>query len=266
MRKHLPIGDFKWMDEKELQNWRNFVGTRGCILEVDLLEYPKELHDLHNDYPCAPQRVMVGYPMVEKLIPTLEDKKRYILHCENLKLYESLGMKVTKIHSGISFTQRDWFKPYIDLNTRLRAEAKNDFEKGFLKLLNNLVFGKTMENTLKCVDIRLVSRGEKGEKKAKKLAAKPSFEGCTILDENLVAMHMHKTSLGFYKPLYIGMCILELSKTLMYDFHYGYIKPKYGHKAELLFTDTDSLAFLPISQKMLMRDSTPPTWKPIPKA
>lgn len=135
-----------------------------------------------------------------------------------------------------------------------------------MKLMNNLVFGKTMENILKCVDIRLVSRGEKGEKKAKNPPAKPSFEGCTILDENLVAMPMHKTSLVFYKPVCIGMFILELSKTLMYDFHYGYIKPKYGHKAELLFTDTDSLAFLPISQKMLMRDSTPPTSKPIPEA
>lgn len=89
----------------------------------------------------------------------------------------------------------------------------------------------------------MVGGAEKGRKKAKKLAAKPSFEGCTIFDENLVAMHMHKTSLFFYKPVYLGMCILDLSKTLMYDFHDRYIKPKYGDNAKLLFTDTDSLAY-----------------------
>lgn len=119
---------------------RNFVGTRGgtygCILEVDL-EYPEELHDLHNDYLCAPERINVNG--VEKLIPTLGDKKRYILHCEKLKLCESLGLKVTKSHRGISLTQRDWLKPYIDLNTRLRAKTKKDFKKDFFKLMNDSV-------------------------------------------------------------------------------------------------------------------------------
>ena len=153
-----------------------------------------------------------------------------------------MGLKVTKIHRGISFTQRDWLKPYIDLNTRLRAKATNDFEKDFFKLMNNSVFGNTMENIRKRVDIRLVSGGEKGEKKVEKLAAKPSFEGCTIFHKNLVAMHMHKTSLVFNKPVYLGMYILDLSKTLMYDSHYRYTKPKYGDKAKLLFTATDSLA------------------------
>lgn len=150
MRKPLPVGDFKWMDEKELQNWRNFVGTRGgnygCILEVNI-KYPEELHDLHNDYLGAPERINANG--VEKHIPTLGDKKRYILHCKNLKLYESLGLKVTKSHRGISFTQRDWLKPYIDLNTDLRAKAKNDFKKDFFKLMNDSVFGKTIENILK---------------------------------------------------------------------------------------------------------------------
>ena len=173
----------------------------------------------------------------------LGDKKRYILHWEKLKLCQSLGLKVTKSHRGISLTQRDWLKPYIDLNTRLRAKAKKDFKKNFFKLMNDSVFGKTIENILKRVDIRLVGGGEKGRKKAKKLAAKPSFEGCTIFDENLVAMHMHKSSLVFYKPCLSWVCILDLSKTLMYDFHDRYIKPKYGDNAKLLFTDTDSLAY-----------------------
>ena len=78
---------------------------------------------------------------------------------------------------------------------------------------------------------------------AKKLAAKPNFEGNTFFDENLIGIHMKKTELIFDKPVYLGMCILDLSKTLMYDFHYNYVKPKYGDNAKLLFTDTDSLMY-----------------------
>ena len=139
------------MNKKELANWRT-IG--GCILEVDI-EYPKELHNLHNDYPLAPERLEVNG--VEKLIPTLNDKKKYVVHYENLKQYESLGMKITQFHRGIKFKESEWMKKYIDLNTRLRAEAKSDFEKDFFKLMNNSVFGKTMENIRNRVDISLVS-------------------------------------------------------------------------------------------------------------
>ena len=131
MCKKLPTGGFKWMTEEELENWRD----HSCILEVDL-EYPEGLHDLHNEYPLAPERLMIN--KVEKLIPNLNDKKRYVLHYENLKLYESLGLKITYIHRGIKFEESDWMKPYIDLNTRLRAEAKNEFEKDFFKLLGTV--------------------------------------------------------------------------------------------------------------------------------
>jgi len=98
MSQPLPVGDFKWMKEKDLDNWEKF----SCILEVDL-EYPKELHDLHNDYPLAPERITVN--RVEKLIPNLADKKKYILHCKNLKQCLDLGLKLIKIHRGISFKE-----------------------------------------------------------------------------------------------------------------------------------------------------------------
>ena len=116
---------------------------------------------------------------------------------------------------------------------------KNDFEKDFFKLMNNSVFGKTMENIRNRVDVKLVS----DRKKAEKLSAKPNFKHCTIFDENLVAIQMTRTKLTFNKPVYCGMAILDLSKTLMYDFHYGYILPKYGKNQKLLFTDTDSLCY-----------------------
>ena len=148
-------------------------------------------------------------------------------------------MKITQMHRGIKFEESDWMKKYIDLNTKLRAGAKSDFEKDFFKLMNNSVFGKTMENIRNRVDISLVN----SEKKAKKLAVKANFKHCTIFSEHLCAIDMKKKNLAFNKPVYLGMCILDLSKTLIYDFHYNYMKLKYGEKAKLLFTDTDSLAY-----------------------
>ena len=105
--------------------------------------------------------------------------------------------------------------------------------------MNNSVFGKTMENIEKRVDIRL--KTDKGE--ARKLSARPNYDHCTIFDENLVAIHMKPVKLYYNKPVYLGMCILDLSKNLMFDFHYNYMKPKYGDKAQLLYTDTDSLIY-----------------------
>ena len=206
-------------------------------MEVDL-EYPRSLHDLHSDYPLAPERVEVN--KVDKLIPNLRNKKKYVIHYENLKQYLSLGLKLTRVHRGIKFKESGWLEKNIALNTDLRTAAKNDFEKDFFKLMNNSVFGKTMENIRNRVDIKLVN----DKKRAEKLSAKPNFKHCNIFSEDLVAIHMKKTKLVFSKPVYLGMSILDLSKTLMYDFHYNYIKRKYGDKAELLFTDTDSLKYL----------------------
>ena len=232
MSKLLPTHGFKWMKTSELETWE----LHSCILEVDL-EYPKKLHDLHNDYPLAPEQIVVN--KFEKLIPNLWNKKNYVIHYENLKQYLNLGLKLTNIHRGIKFKESQWFKKYIALNTDLRTKAKNEFEKDFFKLINNSVFGKTMENIRNRSVIKLVT----DKIKAEKLAAKPNFKHRNIFKEDLIAIHMKKTSLTFDKPVYLGMCILDLSKTLMYDFHYNYIKRKYGDKAKLLFTDTDSLMY-----------------------
>ena len=178
--------------------------------------------------------------LVHKLIPTLSDKEKYVLHYRNLQLYTYLGLKVTKIHRILEFNQSPWLKQYIDFNTKKRMNAKNAFEKDFFKLMNNSVFGKTMENIHhKRVDVRLII----DEKKLLKMASKPTYVSNKIFNENLVAVHKIKEQLTLNRPAFIGMCILDLSKTLMYDFHYNYITTKYGDKAKLLFTDTDSLTY-----------------------
>ena len=243
MSEKLPTHGFKWLLDREigklfnnqvLQVWEKIP----CILEVDL-EYPENLHDLHNDYPFCPERVECKNG-VKKLIPNLRDKTKYVIHYKNLIQCLRAGMKLKKIHSGIKFVESEWMKPYIDKNTNLRAMAKNNFEKDFYKLMNNSVFGKTMENLRNRVDVRLVNTKEK----LRKLVAKPNLKSPPkIYSENLVSVHMRKTSLLMNKPIYLGMCILDLSKIIMYDFHYNYIKSKYADKAKLLFTDTDSLMY-----------------------
>ena len=260
MSQYLPTGGFRWMTEKQinkidLAKYKE-DSKKDIILEVDL-EYPEELHDLHNDYPLAPEKVKVTKDMlseycqnisekynistglVSKLIPTLGKKEKYVLHYRNLQLYIDLGLKITKVHRVLEFNQSPWLKQYIDFNTEKRKNAKNAFEKDFFKLMNNSVFGKTMENIRKRVDVRLVT----DEKKLTKYTSKPTYVSSKMFNENLVAVHKIKETLTLNRPAYVGMCILDISKTLMYDFHYNYIKKKYGHEAKLLFTDIDSLTY-----------------------
>ena len=242
MSEKLPIHSFKWLSSGEMEKLFNnrvvqIWEKTPCILEVDL-EYPENLHDLHNDYPFCPERVECKNG-VEKLIPNLRNKTKYVIHYKNLIQCLKAGLKLKKIHRGIKFIESEWMKPYIEMNTNLRTKAKNNFEKDFFKLMNNSVFGKTMENIRNRVNVKLVNT----EERLKKLSAKPNYKSCKIFNENLISVHMKKTSLTMNKPVYLGMCILDLSKTIMYDFHYNYIKPKYGAKAKLLFTDTDSFMY-----------------------
>ena len=148
-------------------------------------------------------------------------------------------MKLVKIRRALEFSHSKWLKGYIQFNTDMRTVAKNDFEKNFFKLMNNSVFGKTMENLRKRVDVKLMVDGDK----LKKMVASPSFVRAKVFSGGLVAVKKVKEVLLLNKPAYVGMSILDISKTLMYDFHCNDIRKVYGDRAKLLFTDTDSLMY-----------------------
>ena len=145
---------------------------------------------------------------------------------------------MVQVHRVLQFDEKPWLK-YIDFNTEMKKNAKNSFEKDYFKLMDNSVFGKTMENIRKRSNIYL----ETDKDHFLRQTAKPTFISCKIFNENLVAVNMKKERMMLNKPSYVGMCILDMSKTLMYDFHYNYIKRKYGDRVKLLCTDTYSFYY-----------------------
>ena len=136
-------------------------------------------------------------------------------------------LKLKRVHWVIEFQQSKWMKAYIMLNTRLKKDAKNEFEKDFFKLINNSVFGNKMENIRNHKDMKLVT----SDKKYLKYVMKPNFKDGHLFSKHLLAMEMGKTEIKMNKPVYLGQAILELSKTLMYEFHYENMRPRYGSKA-----------------------------------
>ena len=185
--------------------------STGCVLEVDL-EYPKELRELHNDYPLAPDKIEIKREMlsdyhlkiadyynipignVKKLVPNFFDKEKYVIHYENLNLYLRLGLKLKKIHRILEFNQSQWLKQYVDFNTQKRIEAEKNGDKdrkALYKLMNNSVYRKTMENLRSRIDVRLVSN----KKGYLKWTSKPSYMSHKIFGNDLVAIRKNKFTL-----------------------------------------------------------------------
>ena len=177
MRQYLPINNLKWVKninsiEQKLMNIKNNSST-GYVLNVDL-EYPQELHDIHNDYPLAPEKIKVSKECfsdsclkignvrnitigtVKKLVRNLRKKNNYVIHYRNLQQCLELGMELKKIHRILKFKQSDWMRPYIDFNTQKRTIWNNEADKNFLKLMNNSVYDKTTENLRKRIKLRTV--------------------------------------------------------------------------------------------------------------
>ena len=241
MSQPLPNGGFKWINcgnvnPKSLVDKYATEKDHGYLLEVDV-SYLKELHNLHNDIPFMCTKMKVNG--VEKLITNLYYKRKYIIHIRALKQALDHGLMLEKIHRCIKFKQSPWMKEYIDFNTRLRTAAENDFEKDFYKLMNNSVFRKTMENIRRHRNIKLVNNKEE----YLKTVMKPNFKSGTLLGPDLMGCEMGKVKVVMNKPVYLGQAILDLSKIIMYEFHYDYMLPKYGNNIKLCYMDTDSFVY-----------------------
>ena len=192
-----------------------------------LSKYCKSIADKYN----------IKVDDVKKLIRNLGNKTKYVVHYKNLQLYLSLGMKLTKIHRVLNFKQSDWVKKYIDINTKKRMGATNDSEKDFFKLMINSVYGKTMENLRKRINVRFVNN----KKDFLKYTSRPTYITHKLFNKNFAAIHEIKQVLVLNKPIYVGFTVLDFSKWLTYYFHYNFIKKNFN--AKLLFTDTNSLTY-----------------------
>ena len=191
MSQKLPVNGFEWGEDllkfnaSFLKNYDE-NSDKGYILEVDV-EYPKNLRKLHSDLPFLPERMKIN--KCNKLVCTVQDKENYVVHIRALKQALNHGLILKKVHRVIQFNQEAWLKPYIDMNTELRKEAKNEFEKDFFKLMNNSVFGETMENVRNHRDVKIVKTNEKRNK----LVSEPNYHTTKHISENLLTKEMKKT-------------------------------------------------------------------------
>lgn len=290
MSDRLPQGNFKWVLNPESYDTEKILSLEvspkdknpltintGYFIECDV-DYPAHLHDKHNDLPFMVEHRKPGklssyadalvskskddglmkYKPSKKLIGTLGSKKKYVIHYRNLQQALKNGLILTKVHRILSFDQSAWLAAYIKSNTDKRALAKNDFEKDFYKLMNNAVFGKSMEQVRNHIDYRIVCTTEQ----ARKLLSSPLAGDTSIINEGdngTFGIAMKKKKVILNKPIFAGFAILELSKNHMYDFHYEHMMKLYPsiedqeltetihhpvkRELELLMTDTDSLVY-----------------------
>ena len=257
MSEKMPHGNLRWGSADESPNpYRDWNGDTGAFVEVDL-EYPEHLHDLHSELPMAPENVDItsswlskkqmelckGKPTKDnhKLTPHFHTHHNYICHARNLKFYLEHGLRITKVHRVLYFDQSNWLEPWIRGNTERRAKAKNDFEKDFYKLMNNAVFGKTMEDVRGRQKLYFITQ----ENTYRKHTGRPAYKQTMGFgNENFRIVTEEAPFVLLDKPIYAGVAILELSKVLMYWFHYDIMQPKFGaENLKLCMTDTDSLMY-----------------------
>ena len=179
-----------------------------------------------------PERLKIE--KVEKLVANLHDKTEHVIHIRNLKQALNHGLISKKFHRVIKFNKKTWLKPYIDINTKLRQTVKNNFGKDFFKLMNNAVFGKTLENMRKHRNFKLATT----ERRRNYLVSEPNYHTTKFFTENVLAIEIRITQILMNKPVYLAL--LDLSKTVIYKFWFDYVKPEYGENAKLCYMDTDS--------------------------
>ncbi|KAK9803622.1 hypothetical protein WJX72_006416 [[Myrmecia] bisecta] len=263
MCRKLPEGGYEWVLEPGAFDFMavETEGDTGYICEVDLA-YDEALHDTHNMCPVAAEQVQLDISMLSqrcleqrgdskallgsKLVPNLRDKTKYVCDIRLLQQYARLGLRVTKVHRVLRFRQRDWMQGFIEFNTAKRKEASeagNKFLQAFFKLANCSVFGKTLENVRGYKDVQI----ETSKRGFLRQVAKPTFKNVHPFPDCacMVGVEHAKMRVLLNKPVAVGFCVLELSKRIMYDFHYDHMLRIYGaDKLKLLFSDTDSLCYL----------------------
>ena len=217
MSQKLPVRNFKWIEKGDISKFNeDFIkiydenSDKGYIFEVDV-EYPKNLHTLHSNLFLLRERMKIN--KCTKLVCAVQDKENYVAHIRALKQALNHGLIL------IAFRQEAWLKPYIAINNELREEAKNNFGKDFFKLMNNSVFGKTMKNLRNHRHIKLVSTN----KQRNKFASEPNYHSYKYISKDLLIMEMKKTEVKMNKPIYLGQAMLDIIKTLMYEFMYDHL-------------------------------------------
>ena len=205
----------------------------GYYFYVDIT-YLHDLRDKHTDLPFLPERMVVN--KLNKLVCSEYDKTNYVVHVLTLQQALKHGLVLKKVHKVIILNQSAWLKPYIDMNTDLRTNENNEFEKEYYKLKNNSVCAKTIENIRKHRDIHLVNTVSKYSK----LVSAPNYHATKYISKNLLVIEMKKREIYMNKSVYLGQAISDISKTFMYKFWYEYIKPKYADNVNLCYMDTDS--------------------------
>jgi len=256
----LPLSGFEWMTPEELAAFdaRRDVSDRapgpGYILEVTL-RYPRRLHRRHSSFPLAPEQVDITDDMLSpyasdclhkltgkrryrarKLTATFRDRERYLVHGQNLKLYLELGMELVTLHRGIRFLQDRFIKPYIQMCTRKRIEAQTPSEGERYKLCSNSLYGKMIEGVANRMDCFF----NQDPDRALSRFSDPLFKGVMIFDEDLTVSFHRKKKVFMGQSWAVGFTVLELSKFVMQRLFYKVIRPRFGGRARLLMSDTDS--------------------------
>ena len=257
MSQHLPVGKFKWIDEShfddimlKIVSYSPYTSSIGWIVELDL-EYPEELHDDHNDLPLAPEKITIDDSYLsdyqlklrdsksglsKKLVPHFMNRSHYVVHFAALRYYIDNNMIPGKIYRILQFKQEPWLEPYIDMNTELRKNSRSAFEKDMYKLMNNAVYGKTMENVWNRYEVKICWNKEQ----LLKFSSKPWYRCFHIMDTDISVCIMKQRRITLNKPLYLGMSILDISKVIFYQTFYDGFKALWPHQMKLLMVDTDS--------------------------
>lgn len=255
----LPINSFEFIEGLSQNDILQMLEDPniGCFVECDV-EYVREKHDEHKDYPLLCEKMRppnsveesrnYSYQSTlksaqhEKLLCTLYNKKDYVMHGAMFKFILAQGLKVTKIGKVLRFRQANFIRKYIEVNTRMRQQSTNDFEKQLWKNNSNILFGKCCERVNERRQIKLKTKFE-GRWGAQNMIANPAFKRITVFSENLVAVESQVTRVKMDKPSFIGAAILDLSKLVMAEFHYDFVIPEFGTNVTQVYTDTDSFCY-----------------------